>query len=74
MKISVGLLWIFLVRIMVIAAAEDLVTEVNRSDRQRELSVRSDGHPVPGPYRVTVYLPPDYSTGKEGYRVIYVFD
>jgi enterochelin esterase-like enzyme len=38
------------------------------------LSVRSDDHPVPGPYKADVYLPPDYAASQEACPVFYVFD
>jgi predicted alpha/beta superfamily hydrolase len=55
-------------------AASAGITETARTERRVELCVPSDRHPVPGAYKVDVYLPPDYSTEREAYRVLYVFD
>ena len=74
MKVLLSILMVVTARTLALAADDAPVTEVRRSDRHVELSIRSDGHPVAGPYQVDVYLPPDYAAGREACRVLYVFD
>jgi len=65
---------IFAAWVFAATSDEASVTEVTRDDRHVSLSIPSDDHPIPGPYKVDVYLPPDYAAHTEACRVIYVFD
>ncbi len=56
------------------AAEAGEITIVKQEGRRIELSVPSENHPVPGPYRLDVVLPLDYEREQEAYRVLYVFD
>ncbi len=70
----IGVAVLLAARVFAAANDEAAVTEVSREGRHVVLSVRSDDHPVPGPYKVDVHLPPDYVASREAYPVFYVFD